>query len=79
MYNHQNKDYILKKYSYFIGRKFFDFDMKTWCDKVREYCLFKYLYILGIKTYNLGDCIQTFATRNAIKLFYKKYKNILIF
>ncbi|EAI3762934.1 polysaccharide pyruvyl transferase family protein [Campylobacter coli] len=71
MYNHQNKDYILKKYSHFIGRKFSDFGMKTWSDKVREYCLFKYLYIPGIKTYNLGDYIQTIATRNAIDSFDK--------
>ncbi|EAJ6225618.1 polysaccharide pyruvyl transferase family protein [Campylobacter coli] len=71
LYNHQNKDYILKKYSHFIGRKFSDFGMKTWCGKVREYCLFKYLYIPGIKTYNLGDYIQTIATRNAIDSFDK--------
>ncbi|EHC1878375.1 polysaccharide pyruvyl transferase family protein, partial [Campylobacter coli] len=39
-----------------------------------DYCLFKYLYIPGIKAYNLGDYIQTIATRSLIELIDKNAK-----
>ncbi len=72
MHNHQNKDFILKKYSNFANKHFSDFGMKTWCAGGGiEYCLFKYLYLAGIKAYNLGDYIQTIATKNAIELIDK--------
>ncbi|EGM5722204.1 polysaccharide pyruvyl transferase family protein, partial [Campylobacter coli] len=77
MYNHQNKNFILKKYSHLINKKFSSFGMKKYPRREEiggDYCLFKYLYIPGIKAYNLGDYIQTIATRSLIELIDKNAK-----